>query len=337
MDTKQTRLIKNKIAGSNSILILTHTRVDHDAVCSLLLLKHILEHYFDKDDVNAIVQEDTWPQYESLKLPEIDSIRNLSAGESVDPNPFDLVFILDVPYVKRCPGVKSEIKNQSERLIIIDHHETAPEKERLLLINKKLSSTTEQIFSTFREIIPNIIEDETVVQLTQIGMLSDTNRFMHGDVLSADTFRTFGDLYEKYPLNIEHFTYNMTKYPRNCMKILCHVLENIEYSGDMAYSFIDPSFVQNNVCSFIDVHLVKGLFTKTLLRSLDGVNWGFLVYKTDDTDSWDVSFRAIEGTELVLSHAQKLGGGGHEYAAGADVEAKNTKSAVEKVLKAINR
>jgi bifunctional oligoribonuclease and PAP phosphatase NrnA len=338
MNTKQTGPASQDnlmafVQKASSICILTHDEVDPDAVCSQLLMSHILHTYSKKKSISLFVQENDWPQFHRLKLPGIEKVTNVPGPETLPLGEYDLVILLDCNGLSRTINVDTT-EDLSNKLVIIDHHPMEAEDDYLLHINEQLSSTVELLYMLFLHSYPKIREDKIVSKLAQIGILADTGRFLHGNI-SPETFHTFGDMYRTNPLNLEEIAADIRTYSRVSFSLFNTIVENLVFDVPMAYSFIPRNSTVSGKITFLDIDSAKSIFINSFLRSIEGVDWGFLVYYIPDNDNWKVSFRARTGTVPVVDIAKALGGGGHTYAAGADIDADTPEEAVAVVLRTI--
>ncbi len=340
MKKKQKRDIESSLKGhiekASNILLVTHKIIDRDGIASLLMLSKILAKYLKKTNITSFVQERTWPQFTKDEFPAIENVKNIPYGENLDPEPFDLIFILDAFTFERCIDMKDSSVAYS-KTIVIDHHISDPKEEPLLYINEKRSSTVEQIYSTFKKITPSISKDKAITRLLQIGIMTDTNRFLYSELLTKETFEIMGEAFETNPVNIEQFYNNIVSNSRNSISIFENILKNITFKDDMAYSFISPQLTDYNKYSDIDYESARRMFLQFYVRTLEGVNWAFIVRGLSKPKTWYVSFRATLGTRNVNKFSEHLGGGGHYNASGATIKAETIEEAIQKVLDVIEK
>ncbi|MEA3357410.1 MAG: DHH family phosphoesterase, partial [Patescibacteria group bacterium] len=248
------------ILKSNRILILTHLSIDHDAVCSTLLLRHILKKFFEKNNVDIVVQESHWPQFESLNLPGISRIKNISASTSLDLSNYNLIFIVDVNRIERCLHNSKLQDNYLENLIIIDHHDSLTDRQAAVYINDGYSSAVEQIYLTFKDLTGrSFIPDKQISQLTQIGMIADTNCFLY-DKVSKKTYQIMSEIVDLYNLNREILMKQLIGTEKNSALVLGNILDHLYFRNDMAYSYLSPHFTSRKKLTPEEITGGTGIF-----------------------------------------------------------------------------
>ena len=334
--TQKAGTLKRHLEKASSILLVTHKNCDHDAICSILLLNYLIMNYFKKK-VTAIVQERSWPRFASIQPPGLKNITCINPETPVDTKPYDLIIMADCSFLERAILTEENMTAIENRLIIIDHHDVAPSHGFLQGVIMNCSSAAELIYRLFNELVPDIHTDIVVAELTQIGIIADTNRFMYAESISRQTFEIMGELFETNPINIELLYYDISKTTRNSIYIFDHIVQNLQFKDDMAYSFVDPEFLSRHNYAETDFDSAKTTFLQIYLRAIEGVNWGFLLYKSRAKDNWKVSFRSIAGTVPVVNFAQALGGGGHTNAGSGTVEAETLEDAIHQVLDVIEK
>lgn len=315
---------------ATNILCITHQRLDHDAITSVLLVRHILDTYYQKN-ASVIIQDTLSSLLLDTPLPTVASATTVDPESIIDTRKYDCIVMVDTPSIARCIRSNETVEELYARTIVFDHHTTTPPHKTLFTINQQRSSAAEEVFATFFELIPNLTNDTTASTLTQIGILADTNRFMYSGSLSRETFQLFGMLYESSPINIEKVYYSTIQSTRHSLSVLKHIIDNMVLYDSFFYTYIDPTFLEKNTLTAEDEEAARTMFLVVHARSIPGINWGCLIRKLDGNNEWNVSFRAIHGTKNVLALARKLGGGGHTYAAGATFSANNLDDAIQQV------
>lgn len=327
--------LHKSLQKARKVLVTTHRGIDHDALFSMLLIDHIICTYYPNIRTKLLIRQKRWPSFKRFDLPGKSKIENLKTDSKVQTDDYDLVFVVDCTELRRTIDlVTEELPN---KLVIIDHHPNSPEITALININEARSSGTEQLYATFSDILGNKIEtDSYVAELTQYGIIVDTDRFLF--LTNYKTFEIFSKCNKIHPIKMDQLYYKFRKNTKKSKLALNKILSNVQYKKDMAYSYVSPQFVARNKLSEDDVRSASGEFVMFYMRTIEGVNWGFIVRKSISTPKqWSVSFRAVEDTEDVRKYAEALDGGGHKYAAGAAFVAKNTQDAVKKVLNVIKK
>ncbi|MDD3661688.1 MAG: DHH family phosphoesterase [Candidatus Dojkabacteria bacterium] len=335
VDQQQTavneKLLIDTIEQAENILVTTHFNIDLDAVCSLLLMRAILKDCFHKKNYKLLVREPSYPGKMIRGLPGAAEIQAIPLDTPVSLQEYDLIIIVDAQDASRCTGPVEYKKDYQRKTIVFDHHSPAPQFSPLLVVNQHLSSASEQIFATFSDIFPDIRTDSTVATLTQIGIAADTGRFLYKDLIRPQTFQYMADLYAIAPVDFELALSRVITLTRGGIKIVHHMLSNLGYGDDFAYSWIDPEFMKQNTFDTQDIRTGADFFLN-MMRNVDTISWWFTVREHTVKGMWKISFRSISGKVEVLPIAKELGGGGHPNAAGVEIPAKTVHEAVKKVL-----
>lgn len=325
------------ITKAKSILVTTHEHIDHDAVCSCLILYKILTVYLKKENVDVIVQQDHWPQFVKMNLPGLPVIQNRALGTYIDTKAYDLVCLVDAQDMARCLATTEPDASQSQHTIIFDHHPLGNMLVAKMLFNGILTSAAEQLYLVFRSVIPKIKSDKSIAYLVEIGMLADTNRFLYQDVVTANTFNLFAELFRTNPISIEKVSEQLLKYTRQSVSVLTHIFNNLILKNTYGYSIVTRDFYDDGHYTQEDLQSAKTEFLQVYLRSVDGINWGFLVKPRIEKYRWDINFRSKAKTVDVGKIAFKLGGGGHYGASSAVVTAQTPEAVIRMVFNAMGR
>ncbi|MFZ5425169.1 MAG: DHH family phosphoesterase [Patescibacteria group bacterium] len=324
--------IKDILGKSNNLLVLTHASPDHDAICSILLFKSFLQNHYSHINVDLVTNEVKWPQYESWGLLGLNTIKNLIDQQTVNLNLYDYVFFLDT---NRVQGNFIENTNEfKKKAIIIDHHTSKPEIDYLIEINEHRASTTEQVYFIFKKLLGNdLVLTKEEAYLAQVGLIADTNRFLFCEQITSDSYKLMEEMSKINKLNIEGIYNKMIKNTKNSVYVFKHLLQNTVFEENMAYTFVSPKFIEKNEYTKEDIKCACTHFLQSFVRTLEGVDWGFLVKPSaSEKNVWRVSLRANNGTIKVVDIAKQLNGGGHDYAAAGSTKAKYPWEAVENVL-----
>lgn len=322
---------KQKLNDSKNILILTHLGMDHDAVCSVLLLKYILDTHYENKNSTIVTNEKEWPKFKKWNLRGLDEIEHVKKAEEINFIKYDLVLLVDVSqYDRSLKNFKAgdEILNKT---VVIDHHTIKAPAKFALTINENRSSSAEQIFVLFRDILGKDFRlDKHISFFTQLGIVADTNRFLFNEQISPETFEIMAQLVKVNKLNLEEKYYRMMNNPPKSVFALEEIIARTKFKDDLVYSYLPKNVLKHFV--FRETKAATGMFLSICIRTLVNVNWGFLVKPTAKKNEWRVMLRSRSNTKDVRALAEKLGGGGHINAASATILAKNAKKAVESVL-----
>lgn len=290
------RDIYKKILASSSFLLLAHKDPDGDALGSVTALADFLLSLEKKVQIFIPGQ---LPRNFNF-LPHFNLISNFFSTN------FDLIIACDYSDFKRT-GFNQKI---SEDLIItFDHHiKNSGQKGVLTLIDANRSSTCELLYFFFKE--SNISISKNIATSLLTGILTDTGFFKNPNVSPA-TFEAVKNLILKgAPLqNIISRIYNLSD---QSIKLWAEALLKTKFDQEhkIVYAFIpfndfnkyDNINEINGFSSFIN-SISEARVALTLTEQEQGILKGSLRAKSN-------------GGINVAQIAQKLGGGGHQLAAG---------------------
>lgn len=314
-----------------NILVTTHKSPDPDALASSLVTHHMLTKYYPEKYCEIVIKGPESDSEVLTELPGFDKIRWIERYEPFDFRSYDLVIILDAGNLHM---VSKKIELDEETTIIsIDHHDVKPNSEISLVINNRDSAASETLFMLFKNLLGKKFElDKLTAQLTQIGIISDTNRFMWEKV-SSQTYQIMADCTKVYKVNMELLFKKLVHYTKDSIHVFGHLLENAEFIDDLIYTHVNPEYIAQHGYTLDDVSSGTSHFLNSYIRTLEGINWGFIIKKTSHTSGlWTVSFRSVQGTIDVMEIAQKLGGGGHTHASSTRIRADSYKDALQRVM-----
>lgn len=217
----------------------------------------------------------------------------------------------------------------------IDHHISNTRYAKNLYLDADAAATAECIFELLTAMRVNI--NDTTAQALYTGLSTDTGCFKYGNV-TAKTHLIAAQLYE-YRLNAADINRVMfdTK-SRRLLELERMVLDTAEYHFDNRCIMltVTAEMQKKTGCSGSELEGIA-----VISRSIEGVIAGITIKQTDDAE-YKVSLR----TYPPLSAAEickKLGGGGHNAAAGAtltgliDDVKRQVLQAVEENLNGVNQ
>ena len=324
MDKKHKQL-KKYIEHSKNILIISHLGPDPDAFCSMLFLKEALKQMYPEKNIKVKTKQ--MPDFNVPTMKDLEIVERLENGEE------DFIIITDIPNLSICTDDEDPLKDTKVPIMIIDHHPDGKQSNLDISINEFRSSATEQVYVTVKRLFGKRLKiTKEMAEIAQYGIVADTSRFMY-ETTTSDTLRIFAELMDISQIDMEGFCYNSQKFPRESIPFLIELLKNTKISDDMAYSFSDNLEDENRTA----LNEAIRFFADNILRYIQGVHWGFLVKSKRTKGVWSIGFRGTKGYQTVKKFAEELDGGGHELAAGAEVNADTAEDAVEKTLEVINR
>lgn len=297
--------IQKAVADSQSVLIVSHSAPDGDAVGSQLAFRNYLLENGKKVEV---VNEGLVPNIYK-KLPDADAV--LDINQFSTRNQFDLVVALDCSNLERIGKVK-ELVQDNIPLINIDHHPDNTEFGTINLVTPTSSSTAEILTEYFIE-ITHLIDKKTASQL-YAAIITDTGRFRY-ESTSRRTMELVGILIENgaRPRDIcDDIYYSISP---SKLRITGKMLETAEFFEDGKICLMEIS--QDNIKKYkATLNDFNGLAEYTL--HAEGTIVGALLEEHEDNNV-KVSLRSKSDIN-VSKVAHSFGGGGHFNASGCIIK-----------------
>ncbi|OQY59538.1 MAG: hypothetical protein B6245_06170 [Desulfobacteraceae bacterium 4572_88] len=308
------------LRDSQSVLIASHVNPDGDAIGSLIAMGLALDAL---DKQTSLYNEYKIPTVYRF-LPSVERIvRHIS-----DISRYDTTIVLDCSDCKRIGNLCSELGKGDSTLINIDHHITNTHFGDLQLIDTSACATTEIIYRLIRQM--GIPMNEAIATCVYTGIFTDTGSFRFSNTNEA----AFEICNEMVSLGVD--PYNVAKhvygqYSLGRIKLLNMALDSIEISqnGKISMMTVTREMLSETGTQPEDA---DGLINYA--RRIEDVKLAVLIQenqnggkkkkrKTGGTELFHVSLRS-DGTVDVASIAANFGGGGHQTAAGFNIEATMT-------------
>ena len=326
--------LREKISGAPRVILFQHKSPDLDSLGSNIGFLNYIFHFNPKAEVFILsVDEPSRNMFEKVKkaIPEHFMI--------IDPSKFDyknddLLVFIDFSEISRASKFPEfEIRN-SQNVCVIDHHLVTPKFE-----NNYVEPNNQSASSIIYELLAleNIEIQKLNYEFIIMGILGDSgflryrdNKFTQTLGIISKFITKFGT--ESYYQIIESLEQNRPLEEYNLQKVY---LNNLVYQENFAYTFITNEQRTEAGVSHSFSETTNGA---VLIRNLENTKFVFsvtqdLVYE----DRFNLSFRTCSGSNFIVRElAEKLGGGGHAFAAGAQVKATNIQNAINLVLSAIN-
>ncbi len=325
----RSRVIANELIRlmqqSSNVLVMGHRNADFDALGACVGIARIAMHVgVPVNIVTNPYDENLRLCFESLKkLPEYSKMF-LSGADAHDlVRSESLLVIVDVnnPRQFDSPDLVAAIPNR----VVIDHHRKSGENQyefKVSYIEPSASSTCELITELLEQSLPSGSLEKAEADTMYSGILLDTKQFMHNTGV-----RTFSSAL---------FLRNEGADPEEAQKLFKTTLEDYNrlfkfeehveiYEGQCAIAFYDGDDGDNG-------DRVAAAKVADRLLNLQQVQASFVLCRIGDVIC--VSARS-EGQWNVQIILEKLGGGGHFDAAGAQLKL-NMPQAIEKLKAAID-
>jgi phosphoesterase RecJ-like protein len=299
------------IQKAKSVLIVSHTDPDGDAVGSMLAMYLALKGSGKK--VTMYCRDKVPETYKFL--PQSGKVKHSPGREK-----FDLAIAVDCGGENRV-GKGVDLRSLAGTVVNIDHHPDNTEFGDINLI-EKISSVSEILFKLFMKMKIKISKD--IAACLYAGIMTDTGNFRY-DYTTADTFDVAAFL-ARAGADISRIA--MAVYEsrtKSSVKVLGAAMYRLETSksGKVAWTVLPEKLMDSIGAKSEDL---TGIVDQ--IRSIKGVEVAVLF--REEGDGIKVNFRSKFKVN-VSDIAKKLGGGGHIRASGAILDCK-LEEAKEKVL-----
>jgi phosphoesterase RecJ-like protein len=168
-------------------VLLCHINADPDAVCSAFAFSRLIQRL--RPSLKVEVAAAQGPSRLSKFL-----LNSIPAELTAEPQieSAEAIVLLDTNTIQQLGDWSERIKASKAALIVIDHHASHPETERLATLtvaDENASSTCELVYSLFKEaqVKPTVDEARALF----LGIAFDTRHFV---LASSNTFKTVADL-----------------------------------------------------------------------------------------------------------------------------------------------
>lgn len=327
---------KKLIDQSDKILVTSHISPDPDAFCSTLLLGNTLKLNYPAKKVATSLEELPVGLGFLDGASEVENESLLQKTQTMEP---DLLVMLDGNNYDRFSRkngseLRSLVKEEGIKTVIIDHHELTGKDEVNVFINRHSPATTQDVYQIlFNDL--KFRKPNGYAQTAMLGFYADTGGLTYiKDFDFANQLLADG-------ANIEAARNKLHQYTEADMKAIGALASNTTHGNDYSYSFLTDDFIEQWLASGksqADLQASTNAFVNEFIRNIEGRSWGFIVYRNslEGDNVYSISFRALGDTKDVSEIAAKLNGGGHKPAAGAKVQAASVQGAIEAVQQAIS-
>jgi phosphoesterase RecJ-like protein len=298
--------IQQLIQDAQKILIVQADNPDADSLGSSLALEHIL------GDLGKDVY-----MYCGVDVPTY--LRYLNGWDRVLnelPSNFDLSIIVDASTYSLFDQIEKAGKwgtLKSKPTIVLDHHATVekPLDFATGLVDPESASTGELIFSLVQQFNWHVSTDAAEHLMTSI--LGDTQGLMN-DLTHASTYRTMADLTDlgaNRP-KLEELRREYSKMAPVILQYKGRLLQRAEFVSNGRIAFV--RIPQAEINEYSPLYNPAPLVQFDMLQ-VQNVQVS-VVFKSYDDGHITGAIRANNGSPVAGKLAERLGGGGHEYASG---------------------
>ncbi len=289
--------IKELLSGSQSILVVSHKRPDGDAIGSLLAIGHAL---IQQGKQVQLVLEDGLPR-KYYHLASADRVK-----QSIE-NDYELCVVVDSSDLERTGSLLLDMPVPD---IVIDHHKTNTHFGKVNLVEDEAVATASIL--ALHMPLWGLSLDKDVSSSLLTGILGDTIGFRTSNV-DSQTMRLVADLMD-----------NGANLPDLYQKALVgRTIEEIRYWGQGLLKIVKENNLVWTSLSLGD-RIKSGYFENddadliNILSSTADAKIA-MIFVEQDGGIVKVSWRSNSGID-VSGIAFNFGGGGHEAAAGAEIQ-----------------
>lgn len=288
--------IKEKIESAKSILIITHTNPDGDAMGSSLGLLSALKKMEKEAAVYIPVPNKTFcflPGYSEI-ITEINDVKE-----------YDLCIALDSSDLERL-GSGREYFEAIEHTIVIDHHITNQGFGDITYLNAVASSTCENMIVVLAAM--NIAINKEIAESLYTGILTDTGAFRYNT--QPETYEFVAMLLETGVETNKIYRKLFDLSTLNKTKLLGRAIERLEVLEDGKVAFTYITRVDLEELNLVESD-AEGIVNYG--RNIEGTEVSIFIKEQDG--KYKVSLRANEYVDVSVV-SSKFAGGGHVRAAG---------------------
>ena len=302
-------LVSN-IRQSRSILLSTHRQCDGDGLGAELSIFFALQSL--GKNVKVINIDSTPKKYDYLEPRK--NIQYFDENTSI-PKEIDLFMIFDTNDERLLSPLYDQVKSRCKTVAFVDHHpilQRGPKPSRESWINVKAASTGEMAFALIEALGVKLTRDMARALYTSITFDTQLYRYIRNSPRSHEIAAQLLKL-EIDPQEIHrHLFGNQTV---NKMAFLAKALGQIEYfaegraaviklrDADLFHYGLEPDDSRDVVDFVMNIETLEAA----------------VLFREDSPTSYKMSLRS-KGKIEVLEVAEALGGGGHVFAAGAQVQ-----------------
>ncbi|MBQ7185696.1 MAG: DHH family phosphoesterase [Alphaproteobacteria bacterium] len=315
--TEQIKIFDEKLRVANTIVLCGHKNPDGDALCSVLALAHLIELNYNKNVV--CTYDGNIPDFLD-NVPLRKKIRYFERVDDIDA--VDVAIVMDYGAIKNIGGPKV-FTDKAGFIIEIDHHINNEKIGALCIDDVSAAATTEIVYELMKT--ADWQYDAFILELLMTGIITDTGHFKF--VKNGNVMRVVAELVDG-GVNIRRIMDSLENKSRKTVVIESVAAGRAEFffKNRLAFAYIDSREYRN-----LDG---RGETVLGLLQQIHGVDYVVLL-KEQKPGQIGISLRGR--FKPVNKIAEALGGGGHEFAAGAVVmdSLENVKALILKMFQEV--
>jgi phosphoesterase RecJ-like protein len=290
------------------VVLLCHHNADPDAICAAFAFSRLLERL--RSDLEIEIAAAQGPSRLAKSVLKSLPIK-LTAQPRIEKA--DLIVLLDTNTIQQLDEWGERVKASNSPLIVVDHHASHPETERLATMcvtNEEASSTCEIAHQFFKEAEVDLTEVEAKALF--LGIAFDTRHFV---IATSTTLKTVADLIDAGV---------------NAQETLPLLSLPMEYSERIARLKAGRRVKLLSINDWLIAFSHVGAYQASAARALIRLGAHVAIVAGQRGDTLQVSLRSSRdfhkktGIHLGRDIAQPLGeylhgmGGGHSVSAGAN-------------------
>jgi phosphoesterase RecJ-like protein len=301
--------VRNEIQQHQNFIITTHVNPDGDGLGSqVALTRYLRSAAGGQKNVHLLNSSPVPPNYSFLDpRGEIEVFEERRHGEIV--HAAQVLFILDISDWERLRDLGKMARPSGIKKICIDHHPAATPFGDIDLIDPRASSTGEMMYDLLSGLGAPI--DQKTAEALYTALVTDTGSFRFSNT-TPRAHEVAARLLEAgaSPQTIYQRVYESQS--REKVRLFAKALDklNFDVDGKLAWMVISQPLLRETGAQPRDT---EGFADYP--RSIDGVEVSLLFLETEK-GKVKVSFRS-KGQHVINGLANRFGGGGHPYAAGA--------------------
>ena len=307
MEYPEANQVKELVEAAQHVVVLQADNPDADSLGSALALEQLLGELGKEVSLYCAVD---MPSY----------LRYLGGWDRVQkdlPTSFDIAIIVDASTLSLFERL-SESGNlgwiKSRPLIVLDHHalvQNGIDFSAVTICDDTISATGELIFPLAQQLGWQV--DSAAGQYIMAAILGDTQGLSNA-LAKISTYETMVQLLKLGVdrSNLEELRRQASKMPVEIFKYKSRLMERTEFlhDGQIATVLVP----QNEINDFSPIYNPAALVQFDMLQ-VDSVKLS-IVFKQYDNGRITAAIRANYNSPVAGQLAEKMGGGGHEYASG---------------------
>jgi phosphoesterase RecJ-like protein len=301
MIRNNSEILFDKIRAANTIIIMGHKNPDGDSLGACMGLRHlILGNLGKKADV---IYDGNLP----FKYDFMPGRKEFVYAEKLNRKEYDLAIVLDTSIIRQLGEVQEFFFRNARDTVKIDHHKTGEDFAGLNIVQGSFVATCEMIYEMAAAADWAINPD--AANCLYLGVYTDTGGFSYID--NSNSLRVAAELVD-HGVDARQIQPNLNILTRGDILAEAEALASAEFFYDGRLAVVS---VTNKLYKKLDSGEVPLMMR---MRDVRGVRV-LAILKQATPAEIRVSFRSE--SIVVRSVAEKLGGGGHDMAAAANIRA----------------